>query len=135
MSAVQTVKPTDRNICLNFTGATEITPSVAIPYAKLAFVTALGALSEADFSSCVGSTQVKAQPGIELNGVLFNQNNGPQAIELEGFPYYAINDPRPDAVVRLAHVLLCARSQRTGHGNAVPDAVLEFGYFNGRGVL
>jgi len=89
-AATANVKPSDRNICKSFTGQPQVGPEVAIPYAKLALVTSLGALSEADFASCVGATQFKTQPGIEMNGVLFNQNNKAGPLEIDGAPYFGL---------------------------------------------
>ncbi len=69
------LRPTDSGICHAFTGQDRVTPEIAILYAKTVFATSLGAISEADFTACVGSTAFATTHGIELNGVVFDENN------------------------------------------------------------
>lgn len=105
-AATAIVRPTQRGICHNFEGRTEVSREIAIPYAKLVVVASLGAITEADFSSCVGSVEFKTQPGIEMNGFLFDQNNKAQTIEIDGAPYFAVYGEGPNTYQLLIRISL-----------------------------
>jgi hypothetical protein len=95
--ATAIVRPTLRGICHNFTGRARVTKDIAIPYAKVVLAASLGAVSQTDFSSCVGSTEFTTQRGIEMNGVVFDQDNHAQTIDLDGSAYFAIDGRGPNS--------------------------------------
>lgn len=71
VGSVQAPTSTTPGICPVFVGVSEISSAVAIPFAKLVFLRALGALGEREFSSCLGTARVQYSQGINFDSISF----------------------------------------------------------------
>lgn len=74
VGSVQAPVPGEPNICSTFAGVSELSPRVAIPYAKLVLLRGLGAVTQAAFDACTSRVSLSSTPGIHFSGVISFQS-------------------------------------------------------------
>lgn len=70
VGSTQAPTATTPGICPVFAGGGQVTPALSIPYAKLALLLGLGAITDSSFNTCVQGTTIQHASGIDFPGAI-----------------------------------------------------------------
>ena len=97
VGSVQAPTATTPGICPLFAGVSELTEDVSIPFAKLVFLRALGALDASKFEACAGHVRGATTEGIHFSNVDFTSDLKAGTLTLDGgSPGFAVYGKGPN---------------------------------------
>jgi hypothetical protein len=97
VGSVQAPTATTPGICPRFSGVSELAEDLAIPFAKLVFLRAVGALDANKFEACAGQVKGATTEGIHFSQVDFTSDLKAGTLTLEGgSPGFAVYGKGPN---------------------------------------
>jgi hypothetical protein len=129
VSTTQSPTQEEPGICPLFQGVSQIDPIIAIPFAKLTFLAAIGAITQQAYDTCVQGARIDYRDGIDFPGAVNFSSGAKVGYSKDGRTFGIVgNGPE-------TYQLIVGLQLPTPKGNPLGLHVLEdvgFGPMNGR---